>query len=115
MNDGMSRPPVRQTSSAPWLVVGLLLLVLGAGVWGVLMLLAPEKGTWRAVGVVEAVGQDFVVIRHDAVAGVLEGRRTAFFVASNGLLEGVRPGDRVRFVAKSPPNERVLVGLERRR
>lgn len=115
MNDSASPSPSRQTSSRPWLIVGLLLLLLGGGVWGFLLLLAPEKGTWWSVGVVEAVGEEFVVIRHGTVPALPGAQSTAFFVASKTLLDGVKPGDRVRFVAKSPPNERILIGLEIRR
>lgn len=114
MKDGPARPPSRQTAAGPWLVTALLLLVLGAGVWGFLTLLSPEKGTWRAVGIVEAVGQDFVVIRHETIPGLMGARSSVFFVASRGLLDGVGPGDRVRFLLKSPTNAPVLVSLEKR-
>lgn len=103
-----------QTSSRRWLVLGLLLLVLGAGVWEILMFLAPEPGTWRAVGVVEEVGQTFVVIRHETIPGLMEGHSMDFFVESRTLLDGVRPGDRVRFLLKSTPNALLVVRLEKR-
>ena len=105
-----------QTSSRPWLVVGLLLLVLGAVVWGFLRLLAPEPGTWRALGVVEAVGRDFVVIRHDAIPGLMEAHRMPLFAASPALLDRIRPGDRGRFTFRPSTNADIpiLVGLEKR-
>jgi hypothetical protein len=103
-----------QTSSRPWLVLGLLLLVLGLGVWGFLVLLTPALGTWRAVGVVEEVGQSFVVIRHETIPGLMEGHSMDFFVESKTLLDGVKPGDRVRFLLKSTPNALLVVSLEKR-
>ena len=111
MNDS-PRPP--ETSSRPWLVVALLILVLGAGVWGFLTFLAPAKGTWRAVGVVEEVGQSVVVIRHETIPGLMEGHSMDFFVESRRLLDGVKPGDRVRFQLKSTPGALLVVSLEKR-
>ncbi len=113
MNDSAPRAP-RQTSSGPWLVVAALLLVLGSGVLGLLGLLTPAKGTWRAVGVVEEVGQSFVVIRHETIPGLMEGHSMDFFLESKTLLDGVKPGDRVRFLLKSTPNALLVVRLEKR-
>lgn len=106
-----------QTSSRPWLVVGLLLLVLGAVVWGFLRLLAPEPGTWRSVGIVEAVAQDFVVIRHERIPGFMEAHSMALFAASRTHLDGVAPGQRARFVFKPSANAdvHILIRVERRR
>lgn len=104
----------RQTSAAPWLTVAVSLLLLAFGVWGLLMLLTPAKGTWRAVGVVEEVGQSFVVIRHETIPGLMEGHSMDFFVESRTLLDGVKPGDRVRFLLKSTPNALLVVSLKKR-
>ena len=111
MNDSPRSP---ETSPQPWLVVTPLLLVLAAGVWGFLTYLTPAKGTWRAVGVVEEVGQTVVVIRHETIPGLMEGHSMDFFVESTQLLDGVKPGDRVRFRLKSTPGALLVVSLEKR-
>lgn len=114
MNDSPLRSRSPETSSRPWLVVTPLLLVLVAGVWGFLTFLTPAKGTWRAVGVVEEGGQSFVVIRHETIPGLMEGHSMDFFVESRALLDGIKPGDRVRFRLKSTPNALLVVSLEKR-
>ncbi|HLC40192.1 MAG TPA: copper-binding protein [Methylomirabilota bacterium] len=113
MSDSPSEEPVRQTSSRPWLVVAMLLLVLGLVTGGLLMALTPAKGTWRATGVVEEVGQTLVLIRHETIPGLMEGHSMDFFVESKNLLDGIRPGDRVRFTLKSTPNTLLVVRLEK--
>jgi Cu/Ag efflux protein CusF len=44
----------------------------------------------------------------------MEGHSMDFFVESRALLDGIKPGDRVRFRLKSTPNALLVVSLEKR-
>jgi Cu/Ag efflux protein CusF len=72
-------------------------VVIALGLWIV--------GTADAAAIFEAQGRvaaldpvrRAVTLEHGGIAGLLPAARSEFPVASAGLLEGVRPGDRVRF------------------
>jgi Cu/Ag efflux protein CusF len=115
MSDTRSLSSQRLTSPRPWLIAIAILLLLGLGVWGLLNALKPEKGTWLVAGTVDEVGQDTIIINHETIPDLMKGHSMLFFVESKALLNGIKAGDRVRFVLKSTPGALLIVRLEKRR
>ena len=83
----------------------------GAGGWRVALVLGARRSasplggpagavtTFEAQGRVTAVDpmRNAVTLEHGAIPGLLPAARSEFTVASGGVLQGVRTGDRVRF------------------
>jgi Cu/Ag efflux protein CusF len=72
-----------------------VLLVLGLWVVGAVAAAATFEAQGRVAALDSARGA--VTLEHAGIAGLLPATRSEFPVASAGLLEGVRIGDRVRF------------------
>jgi Cu/Ag efflux protein CusF len=78
---------------------------------------------WRGTGVVLAVlpppsdlhaTRPVIVIQHEAIAGLMEeGMTMPFLVASTGLFDGLKPGDRIAFVLRDVPEALLVVSIER--
>jgi hypothetical protein len=85
------------------LVVGLGVRVVGAA----------EAATFEGQGRVAAVHPlgNAVTLEHGAIPGLLPPARSEFPVAREGLLEGVRPGDRVRFTLTAPDESHGLLSV----
>ena len=82
---------------------------------------APRE--WHGTGVVLAVlpppsdlhaTRPVIVIQHEAIAGLMdEAMSMPFLVASTGLFEGLKPGDRINFVLRDVPDALLVVSIER--
>ena len=108
-------------TAAPRWVAPLLFVVLlagfAAGIWGSYRAVFPAKGLYRVTGVVESrAGDTMVLVRHDAVPGLMEEMPSmAFFVESKELLDqaDLRPGDRVRFTIRQVPDRLLVVEIQK--
>ena len=80
---------------------------------------------YRGTGVVEALlrppshlhaTRPVIVIRHDPIPPLMnEEMSMPFIAASTALLEGLRPGDRIRFGLQDTPDALLVVTVERHR
>jgi len=74
-----------------------------------------DPGRWTARGVVRILltNQSVVFITHETIPGVMPGTTRAFNVPSPRLLDGLSPGDPVRFTLERRGQQIVLVAIER--
>jgi hypothetical protein len=103
-----------------WLVpalVGFLLAGFAAGLWGSYRSAFPGRGLYRVSGVFQRRAGDLMIIKHDAVAGLMgEMSAMAVYAESEGLLDRARlePGDRVRLtVRQAAPDTVVAVEIRK--
>jgi Cu/Ag efflux protein CusF len=103
---------------------GLAALAAGAGAW--FLWLRPEDlsgpGMYHGTGVVLAVlaapspfdaKRPVIVLRHDAIPGLMEKSMThPFVIRSAKLLRGIGLGSPVRFTLKDTPGALLVVRLE---
>lgn len=55
-----------------------------------------------------------IVIRHDPIPGLMEeAMYMPFIVASPGLFESLRPGDRIAFGLKETPGALLVISIDR--
>jgi hypothetical protein len=114
-------PRSRVTGRAPrWaipLLVGILLAVFAAGIWGSYRAAYPARGLYRVSGVFEArAGDALMIVRHEAVAGLMDEMQSmAFATESPALLDAARlaPGDRVRLTVRQERDRLVVVDIQK--
>ncbi len=119
-----------------WKVVLLLNVALGVGVglgylrWArevrsleeqVVRLRAeaarPELSTWTVRGIVRSVVAPLgaVFLTHEAMPGLMEAMTMAFEAENPKLLNGLVPGDPVRFTIRKDGDRLILVSIEKLR
>src|SRR5262249_50472497 len=115
---GARSQPVSRTR--PWAVPLLFMLLLAgfaAGIWGSYRGVFPAKGLYRVTGIFESrAGDTLVVVRHDAVPGLMEEMNSMAFVAeSKDLLDrsDLHPGQRVRLTVRQLPDKLLIVGIQK--
>ena len=99
-----------------WAVPALFVILLAgfaAGIWGTYREAFPGKGLYRVTGVFETRGGDtMILVRHEAVPGLMPEMRSMVFVAeSKELLDkaALHPGDRVRLTVRQRAVDDLLV------
>jgi protein SCO1/2 len=70
---------------------------------------------WAARGIVRVVAPAInrLVIDHEDIPGLMEAMTMAFEPADPTLLDGLVPGDRVRFTLREHDNRLILVAIEK--
>lgn len=113
----MNETARRRGSWKVWLLFLVLLVGLGAGIWGTLKAVMPEKGVYRVTGVfTERWGQTMILVKHDPVPGLMDSMDfMSFFVESKELLDqaALTPGDRIRFTIRQIPDRLLIVKIEK--
>ena len=99
------------------LVFVLLLVGFAAGIWGSYREIFPAKDLYRLTGIFETRwGETMILVRHDAVPGLMEGMSImAFLAESKELLDraALRPGDRVRFTIQKLADKLLIVEIQK--
>lgn len=119
-----------------WKVILLLNLALGVGIglgylrWArevrrlqdeVVRLRAeaarPSPSSWAVRGIVRSVIPKLgaIFLTHEAMPGLMEAMTMGFEAADPKLLEGLAPGDPVRFTVRKDGERLVLVAIEKQR
>jgi len=98
----------------------ILLAAFAAGIWGTYREAFPAKGLYRVTGVFETrAGETMILVRHDAVPGLMPEMRSMVFVAeSKDLLDKValHAGDRVRLtVRQRAPDDLIVLEIRKLR
>ena len=88
-----------------------------AGIWGTYRQIFPARGLYRVTGVfVSRWGERMVLVKHDAVPGLMDEMNSMSFIAeSKELLDraNLAPGDRVRFTIRQLPDALVIVEIKK--
>jgi hypothetical protein len=88
-----------------------------AGIWGTYREAFPAKGLFRVTGVFESrAGDNMILVRHDAVPGLMPEMRSMVFVAdSKELVDGaaLRAGDRVRLTVRQRPDHLLVIEIRK--
>jgi Cu/Ag efflux protein CusF len=73
------------------------------------------RSTWSARGIVRAVlpPQGVVVLTHEALPGLMSAMTMPFQVDDAALLDGLEPGDAVRFSVRKDGDRLVLASIEK--
>jgi Cu/Ag efflux protein CusF len=73
------------------------------------------QGHWSAQGIVRVVAPEInrIFIDHAEIPGLMEAMTMAFEPEDPRLLNGVSPGDQVRFSLRQKGDRLILVGLEK--
>jgi hypothetical protein len=110
----------RVSRTPRWVLAALFLLLLclfAAGIWGSYRDAFPGKGLYRVTGVFEQRwGDTMILVRHDAVPGLMEQMNSmAFRAESKDLLDraDLHPGDRVRFTIRQVPDALLVVEIQK--
>jgi hypothetical protein len=106
-----------------WAVPALFVILLAAfaaGIWGTYREAFPAKGLYRVTGVFETrAGEKMILVRHDAVPGLMPEMRSMVFAAeSKDLLDkaALHAGDRVRLtVRQRAPDELIVLEIRKLR
>ncbi len=110
-----SRPPGWRWQ-APLLYI-LLLIGLGTGIWGTYRAVFPAPGLYRVMGVFEErVGDTMILVRHDAVPGLMgEMKSMMFFAESREVIDRAKllKGDRIRFTLRQTPDKLLVIDIGR--
>jgi Cu/Ag efflux protein CusF len=110
-------PVARAPRWAVPLLFCLLLAGFAAGIWGSYRAAFPAPGLYRVTGVFETrAGERLIIVRHDAVAGLMDEMSSMVFtVASGDLLDRARleRGDRIRLTVKQAGAELVAVDIQK--
>ena len=97
----------------------LLLVGFAAGIWGTYREAFPARGLYRVTGVFESRGgETMMLVRHDAVPGLMPEMRSMVFVAeSKELLDtaALHTGDRVRLTVRQIPDHLLVVEIRKLR
>ena len=98
----------------------ILLAAFAAGIWGTYREAFPAKGLYRVTGVFETrAGETMILVRHDAVPGLMPEMRSMVFVAeSKDLLDkaALHAGDRVRLtVRQRAPDDLIVLEIRKLR
>jgi len=98
-------------------LVGLSLAGFAAGLWGSYHSAFPARGLYRVSGVFQRRAGELMIIKHDAVAGLMgEMSAMAVYAESRGLLDQahLEPGDRVWLtVRQAAPDTLVAVEIRK--
>lgn len=75
------------------------------------------RGPWSAQGIVRVVAPEInrIFIDHTDIPGLMEAMTMAFEPEDPHLLNGVSPGDQVRFRLRQKAGRLILVGIEKSR
>jgi Cu/Ag efflux protein CusF len=75
----------------------------------------PTQGPWSAEGIVRVVAPEInrIFIDHAEIPGLMEAMTMAFEPEDPRLLNGVSPGDQVRFSLRQKAGRLLLVGIEK--
>jgi Cu/Ag efflux protein CusF len=75
----------------------------------------PAQGQWTAQGVIRVVAPEVnrIFIDHAEIPGLMEAMTMAFEPEDPRLLNGVYPGDQVRFRLREEAGRLILVGIEK--
>jgi len=98
-------------------LVAVLLAGFAAGLWGSYRSIFPGSGRYRVSGVFERRAGEFMIIKHDAVAGLMgEMSAMAVYAESEAMLDRARlePGDRVSLIVRQAAPD-TLVAVEIRK
>ena len=105
-----------------WAVPVLFVVLLAgfaAGIWGTYREAFPAKGLYRVTGIFESRGgETMILVRHDAVPGLMPEMRSMVFVAeSKELLDtaALHAGDRVRLTVRQMPDHLLVVEIRKLR
>jgi hypothetical protein len=106
-----------------WAVPALFVILLAAfaaGIWGTYREAFPAKGLYRVTGVFETrAGETMILVRHDAVPGLMPEMRSMVFVAeAKDLLDkaALHTGDRVRLtVRQRAPDDLIVLEIRKLR
>jgi len=73
------------------------------------------EASWTVRGIVRSVFPSLgaVILTHEAIPGLMEAMTMGFEAVDRGILDGLGPGDRVRFTLKRAGERIVLVGIEK--
>lgn len=73
------------------------------------------QGPWSAEGIVRVVAPEInrIFIDHAEIPGLMEAMTMAFEPEDPRLLNGVSPGDQVRFSLRQKAGRLILVGIEK--
>jgi len=98
----------------------ILLAAFAAGIWGTYREAFPAKGLYRVTGVFETrAGETMILVRHDAVPGLMPEMRSMVFVAeSKDLLDkaALHAGDRIRLtVRQRAPDDLIVLEIRKLR
>lgn len=103
-----------------WAVPALFVVLLAAfaaGIWGSYRDIFPARGLYRVTGIFEERwGERQILVRHEAVPGLMDEMRSMAFVAeSKELLDAadLRRGDRVRFTVRQLPDKLLVVEIQK--
>jgi Cu/Ag efflux protein CusF len=77
----------------------------------------PELSSWTVRGIVRSVMTPLgaVFLTHEAMPGLMEGMTMAFEAEHPKLLNGLTPGDPVRFTVRKDGDRLILVSIEKLR
>lgn len=72
------------------------------------------EASWTARGIVRLVqrSQGVVWLTHETIPGLMEGMTMPFPAADGAVLDGLRPGDPVRFTLRREDGRLVVVAIE---
>ncbi len=75
----------------------------------------PAQGTWSAHGIVRAIAPEInrIFIDHGDIPGFMEAMTMAFEPEDPNILNGLSPGDQVRFTLRRKGERLILVGIEK--
>lgn len=101
------------------ILFAILLVGFAAGIWGTYREAFPGKGLYRVTGVFEGSGgESMILVRHDAVPGLMPEMRSMVFIAeSKELLDkaALHAGDRVRLTVRQMPDHLLIVEIRKLR
>jgi len=101
------------------ILFAVLLVAFGAGIWGTYRDAFPARGLYRITGVFETRGGDrMILVRHDAVPGLMPEMRSMVLVAeTRELLDqaALHAGDRVRLTVRQMPDHLLVIEIRKLR
>jgi Cu/Ag efflux protein CusF len=76
---------------------------------------SPPQGSWSARGVVQVIAPEMnrIFIDHGDIPGLMEAMTMAFEPEDPEMLNGVSPGDHVRFMLRQKGDRLILVAIEK--
>lgn len=77
----------------------------------------PDRASWTVRGIVRAVlaPSGVVFLTHEAMPGLMEGMTMGFQTDDPKILDGLAPGDPVRFTVRKDGERLILVAIEKLR
>ena len=97
----------------------VLLVAFAAGIWGTYREAFPARGLFRVTGVFETrAGDSMILVKHDAVPGLMPEMRSMVFVAESKELvdkAALHAGDRVRLTVRQMPDHLLVIEIRKLR